>query len=33
MCMCVYDCACVYLMFLLFVSEGHNENKICMCVI
>jgi len=24
-------CAC--LMCLLFVSEGHTENNICMCVI
>jgi len=24
---------CVCLMCLLFVSEGHTENNICMCVI
>ena len=32
-CVCVYACVCVCLMCLLFVSEGNNENKICMCVI
>ena len=32
MCMCMRVCAWVCLMFLLFVSEGHNENKIIMYV-
>ena len=31
--MCMRVCAYVCLMFVLFVLEGHNENKICMCVI
>ena len=29
---CVYVCVRVSHVFTIF-SEGHNENKICMCVI
>jgi len=30
---CVRVCVRVSHVFLLFVTEGHNENKICMCAI